>query len=244
MDRFSDIKQGFSQIFSDRHWLWKILLGGCLLINPLLLILAPHVFNPAAASGAKLAFGLALLFNLLSFWFPLGFTFEVLRRARFGNARQLPDWRRDLLLRYAREGAAKLVIAIGTVLLPAALWTSLAHAIFVCTFHLPPALLKDLSIPIFSLVIPFCGVGCCRWLDGAPVLDCAFNYTLNLEIFLRRWQDFLIASIFISGVQNLAASFYYTLPFAVVFSLCVVDTWFGPTYAEIASKQQELTPRV
>jgi hypothetical protein len=46
--------------------------------------------------------------------------------------------------------------------------------------------------------------------------------------------DFAIAAAFIIGVNSITTAFYYTLPFGVVFGLCLVDTWFGPTYAQIA----------
>ena len=90
--RFSDQKNGFSQILSDPHWLAKVLLGGFLLINPFLVALAPAYFSVSAPEWVKAVFPWILGFNVLSFWFPLGFTYEVLRRARTGRGTQ---WRRN-----------------------------------------------------------------------------------------------------------------------------------------------------
>ena len=105
-------------------------------------------------------------FNVLSFWFPLGFTYEVLRRARTGRGVQLPDWRWDRLGVFAKEGSVKLVIAVFTLIVPAALWMGASYGIFMVLLGLPDDLLTMAVPPIMLFVIPFCGVGCCRWLDG------------------------------------------------------------------------------
>ena len=90
--RFSDQKDGFRQILSDPHWFAKVMLGGFLLINPFLVALAPSYFSGQGPGWVQAVFPWILGFNVLSFWFPLGFTFEVLRRARTGCGIQLPDW--------------------------------------------------------------------------------------------------------------------------------------------------------
>jgi hypothetical protein len=228
--RFHEQKDGFRQILADPHWLAKIMLGGFLLINPFLVALAPSYLSGHEAAWVRTVFPWVLAFNVLSFWFPLGFTFEVLRRARAGGGRQLPEWER--LGTFAFEGAVKLTLAIPTLLLPVALWMAACHELFVATLGLPVALLGLFLPPILLLVIPFCGVACCRWLDGASVLDAAWNYAENFRLFRLRWEDYLIASAFIVGVNAVTTAFFYTIPFGAIFGLCLVDTWFGPIYAE------------
>ncbi len=230
--RFRDQKKGFREILSDPYWLAKVLLGGFLLINPFLLALAPDYFSHAGPRWVAQVFPWVLGFNVLSFWFPLGFTYEVLRRARTGRDAQLPDWRLDRLGTFAAEGAVKLVIAVFTLLVPAALWMAACYGLFVALLHLPTALLSMFVPPLLLFVIPFCGVGCCRWLDGASVLDSALNYPETMRLFRLRWKDYLIACAFIVGVNAITTSFFYTIPFGAVFGLCLVDTWFGPIYAE------------
>jgi hypothetical protein len=139
--RFSDQKDGFRQILSDRHWLAKVLLGGFLLINPLLIALAPDYFGHAGPAWVARVFPWILGFNVLSFWFPLGFTYEVLRRARTGRGPQLPDWSFDCLAKFAREGSVKLVLAIFTLLLPAAAWMGACYGLFIYLLGLPVSLL-------------------------------------------------------------------------------------------------------
>ena len=230
--RFRDQKDGFRQVLSDQHWLAKVMLGGFLLINPFLVALAPAYFSGQGPNWVAKVFPWILGFNVLTFWFPLGFTYEVLRRARTGRGRQLPDWRWDRLSVFAYEGAVKLTLAIFTLLLPAAIWMGACYAIFMRGLGLPPTLLSLFLPPIMLFVIPFCGVACCRWLDGAPVLDAALNYRETFRLFLRGWPDYLIASAFIVGVNSITTAFFYTIPFGAVFGLCVVDTWFGPIYAD------------
>jgi len=246
MSRFSDLKNGFDQITSDRHWIAKILLGGFLLINPFVVALAPTYIAgmnnfEKSVPWVDTWFPWILGFNVLTFWFPLGFTFEVLRRARNGRGRQLPDWNLRVLPRYAKEGAVKLVLAITTLLLPVGLWMALCSYIFVNLLGLPPALLSMFVPPAMLFVIPFCGVACCRWLDGDGVLNCALNYPKNIRLFRRALPDYLLASLFLIGVNAVTTAFFYTIPFAAVFGLCLVDTWFGPTYAE--SVQRDLEAR-
>jgi hypothetical protein len=88
-------------------------------------------------------------------------------------------------------------------------------------------------------VIPFCGVACCRWLDGASVLSCALNYRENLRMFRKGSPDYLIAAAFIVGVNSITTAFFYTIPFGAVFGLCLVDTWFGPIYADSVARLKE-----
>jgi hypothetical protein len=237
--RFSDQKDGFRQILSDRHWLAKVLLGGFLLINPFLVALAPAYFSGQGPDWVKMVFPWILGFNVLAFWFPLGFTFEVLRRARTGRGHQLPEWKWGKLGVFAKEGAVKLTLAVTTLLLPMTLWMGAIYGLFIYLLGLPVTLLTLFVPPIMLFVIPFCGVACCRWLDGHSVLSCALNYAENIRLFRRGWKDYLIASAFIVGVNSITTAFFYTIPFGAVFGLCLVDTWFGPIYAESVARPEE-----
>jgi hypothetical protein len=237
--RFIDQKEGFRQILSDPHWLAKILLGGFLLINPFLVALAPAYFSGPGPAWVKDVFPWILAFNVLSFWFPLGFTFEVLRRARTGRGVQLPDWKWNRLTVFAREGAVKLTIAFFTLVLPAALGMGIVYRLFLRVLGLPDDLLTMAVPPIMLCVIPFCGVACCRWLDGASILSCAFNYRENFRLFRKGFPDYLIAAAFIVGVNSITTAFFYTIPFGAVFGLCLVDIWFGPIYAESVARPGE-----
>jgi hypothetical protein len=244
MSRFSDFKNGFSKVTADPHWVAKVLLGGFLLINPFLVALAPTyiagIFSPdQGVPWVDRIFPWILGFNVLSFWFPLGFTFEVLRRARTGLGRQLPAWNLSVLPRYAKEGAVKLVLAITTLLLPVGIWMGLCQYVFIDLFGLPESMMSMLVPPIMLLVIPFCGVACCRWLDGDGVLSCALNYSKNIRLFRRSLPDYLLASLFLIGLNAVTTAFFYTIPFAAVFGLCLVDTWFGPIYAESVQRDLE-----
>ena len=40
------------------------------------------------------------------------------------------------------------------------------------------------------------------------------------------------------GVNAITTSFFYTIPFGAVFGLCLVDTWFGPIYAETVAGEE------
>jgi hypothetical protein len=237
--RFIEQKDGFQQIVSDPHWLAKILLGGFLLINPFLVALAPAYFSGHAPTWVEKVFPWILGFNVLSFWFPLGFTFEVLRRARTGRGVELPDWEWSRLTTFAREGAVKLIIAVFTLIVPAALWMGTVYLLFMRLLGLPDDLLTMAVPPIMLFVIPFCGVACCRWLDGASVLSCALNYRENLRMFRKGSPDYLIAAAFIVGVNSITTAFFYTIPFGAVFGLCLVDTWFGPIYADSVARLKE-----
>lgn len=243
MDRFADLKMGFQQIFTDPHWFTKVLLGGFLLINPFLVALAPAYFSETTKSLVQALFLWILGLNVLTFWFPLGFTLEVLRRARNGRAGQLPDWKWNLLPRYAQEGAVKLVVALTTLLLPLGLWLGLVYLLFMFGLGLPLSL-----IPLFAGItiwffLPFCGVACCRWLDGTSLLSCALNYPENWRLFRKGLPDYLLASAFLMGINTLTTSFFYTIPFAVIFGLCLVDAWFGAIYAETTKNSSQKSER-
>ncbi|WP_142524713.1 DUF4013 domain-containing protein [Methylacidimicrobium cyclopophantes] len=231
---FLDIRAGFFTLLADRFWFPKIFLGGLLLINPILLALAPKL-SGGFEDHKSLLFAL-LAINVGSFWFALGFTYEVLRRARFGKP-QLPEWSPAMLGQYLREGAVKFTIALTTLLLPLILWVALSYSVFIRLLGLPPNLLS-LFVPLGSwLVVPFCAVACCRWLDGASVLSCALDYRENFRLFWKRRGDFLIASTFLAGLNAILMSLFYTIPFALFFGLCLVDTWFGPIYASTVDRE-------
>ena len=136
----------------------------------------------------------------------------------------------------------KLTLASATLLLPAGLWMAGCYGLFVATLGLPAGLMTLLVPPILLFVIPFCGVACCRWLDGASVLDSALNYPENWRLFCRGCPDYLIASAFILGVNAVTTAFFYTIPFGAVFGLCLVDTWFGPIFAETANRKPVEAP--
>ena len=237
MQRFDDLKKGFACILGDRNWPWKVFLGGFLLINPFLLALTPSFFSGGGPGWLRPAFFFLLIFNVLSFWFPLGFTYEVLRRARTGQGSQLPSWSFAVLPRFAKEGSVKLVLAVFTLILPVAVWMGFCYVFFILLLGLPPAMLSLFLPPVMLFVIPFCAVACCRWLDGATVPDCALNYTENWRLLRKGFPDYLIASAFLTGINAVTTSLYYTIPFAAVFGLCLVDTWFGPIYAETVAKK-------
>jgi hypothetical protein len=235
--RFRDLKDGFRQILSDPHWLAKVLLGGFLLINPFLVALAPAYFGQSGSAWIARVFPWILAFNVATFWFPLGFTYEVLRRARTGRGVQLPDWQVSRLGVFAREGAVKLTLAVFTLLLPATVFLGACYGLFIALLGLPTALFPMFVPPVLLVVIPFCAVACCRWLDGASVFSSALNYAENWRLFCRAWPDYLIASAFIVGVNAVTTAFFYTIPFGAVLGLCLVDTWFGPIYAGTVARE-------
>jgi hypothetical protein len=240
--QFRDQKDGFQQVLSDPHWLAKVLLGGFLLINPFLVALAPSYFSGHGPAWVREIFPWILAFNVVTFWFPLGFTYEVLRRARSGRGRQLPEWRWDRLGVFAYEGSVKFLIALATLILPAALWMGACYGLFATVLGLPVTLLSLFVPPGMLVVIPFCGVACCRWLDGVPAWKCALDYVGNWNLFQRSWKEYLIASAFIVGVNSVTTAFFYTIPFGAVFGLCLVDTWFGPIYAESVARAEKKSP--
>ncbi|MCC7518244.1 MAG: DUF4013 domain-containing protein [Verrucomicrobiae bacterium] len=230
--RFSDLRRGFALVLGDPEWFPKLLLTGILLINPLVVAFAPGWFSGTGPAWARAAFPWLVIFNAFTFWFPLGFTFEVLRRARTGQGRQLPDWSLAVLPRYAREGAVKLVLSLFTLILPVAVWTTAVWSVLGWSFGLPDGLLGLAAGAGLWAAVPFCAVACCRWLDGASVLSAALNYAENWRRFRARASDYLLASAFLAGVNSVTCSLFYTIPIGAAFGLCLVDTWFGPIFAE------------
>lgn len=241
MKRFADFEDAFRQLTSDPHWIAKLVLTGVLLINPLLVALAPRYFQPDHPAWVQTIVPWLFVLNVLTFCFPLGFTFEVLRRARTGRGSQLPEWRLDRLGRYGYEGLVKFGLAGGTLLLPVGIWFALVYLVFIRGLGLPSAMLSMFSGPIVWLGIPFCAVACCRWLDGIPAWDCALNYAANWRILRRGCPDFLIAAAVLMGFNAIGNGFFYSIPFATVFGLCFVDLWFGPIYAEVADPRPPAT---
>jgi hypothetical protein len=124
-------------------------------------------------------------------------------------------------------------------LIPVGIWMGLCTYVFVNLLGLPDDILSMFVPPIMLLVIPFCGVACCRWLDGEGVISCALNYPKNIRLFRHSLPDYLLASMFLIGVNAVTTAFFYTIPFAAVFGLCLVDTWFGPIYAESVQRDLE-----
>jgi hypothetical protein len=229
--RFADLRQGFAIVLGDPEWFPKLLLAAILLINPLVVAFAPWWFAGNGPAWARAAFPWLVLLNALTFWFPLGFTFEVLRRARTGKGEQLPDWNPRLLPRYAREGSVKLTLSIFTLILPVAAWVGLCWLILCRLAGLPPGLLGLAAGAAFLFVVPFCAVACCRWLDGASLASAALNYAENWRRFRASASDYLLASAFLAGVNSVTCALFYTIPLGAVFGLCLVDTWFGPIFA-------------
>jgi len=244
MERFGDIRKSFSTLLRDPQWLSKVILSGFLLINPFLLIFLPLYADPEHPKWVKTTLIGLVILNSLTFWFPLGFTYEVLRRAKTGCFDRLPDWDLHLLPRYFKEGSVKFLIAIFTLILPCLLWALFCWAVFVAGCGLDISMMGLFMGPAFVLTIPFCGVACCRWLDGDSPLNCALNYARNWALFKRAWRDYLIASCILTGLNAMTTAFYYTIPFGVVFGLCIVDTWFGPIYASTTVPEKKRAPEI
>lgn len=240
--RFAEIRQGFSTVLGDAEWFPKLLVAGILLINPLVVAFAPGWFTGTGPAWARAAFPWIVLFNALTFWFPLGFTFEVLRRARTGKGEQLPDWNPRVLRRYFREGAVKLVLSLFTLILPVAAWTGLCWVLLGWLGGLPNGILGLAAGAGLWFSVPFCAVACCRWLDGATVASAALNYAENWRLFRMRASDYLLASTILAGINSVTCALFYTIPLAAVFGLCLVDTWFGPIYAQTVDAPHRPTP--
>lgn len=232
MPLFSEIKRSFEIIVSDRAWFPKLVLAAVLLINPVVILAALN------RNTAVMAWSMG--FNAVTFWLPLGYTMEVLRRARRGTLAELglPSWELKYWGVYVREGAVKFIIALFTLILPSGLWIVFCVIVFGVLGQQP---LASMAIPfIFFFTIPFCAVGCCRWLDSGDVLGAALDYRANLELYRLRWSDYSVATMILMGLNTIGNSFVLTLPFVAVFGLCLVDTWFGPIYA--ASAKQSAQP--
>ena len=232
MQFFSEIKRSFEIIVSDRFWLVKLLFAAVLLINPLLLV--------AALNGDRLLLCWTAGLNLLTFWLPLGYTMEVLRRARNDTIANLglPSWDLKHWGAYVREGAVKFFIAIFTLILPSGAWIAACGLVFNALGR--PALTGMAAPFIFFFTIPLCAVGCCRWLDSRDLMSAALDYRVNFDYYRLRWSEYSIAMLILMGLSTLGNSFIFTLPLITVFSLCVVDTWFGPIYADSAKEVAEI----
>lgn len=232
MEIFKEIKRSFEIIVSDRTWLIKLLFAGLLLINPVVIY--------AALSGDRfLLYGMIGL-NSLTFWLPLGYTMEVLRRARAGTFADLglPSWGLNHWSTYVREGGIKLFIAFFTLILPSGVW--IAACAIVLSGLRQPALIGMAAPFIFFFTIPLCAIGCCRWLDGADVMSSALDYRINFDFYRMRWSEYSIATLLLTGLNTMGSSFILTLPFITVFGLCLVDTWFGPIFADSVGEAENI----
>jgi hypothetical protein len=234
MKLFSEVKRSFEIITSDRFWFFKIVFAALLLINPLLLV-------AVISQDLKLGYWVMAI-NALTFWLPLGFTMEVLRRARHGTLARLglPSWELKQWPTYLREGGIKFFISFFTLIFPSAVWIA-GWVIFSGILEKPA--LAALAAPlIFFFTIPFCAVGCCRWLDSRDLPAAALDYRANLEHYRIRWSEYSIATLVLIGLNTVGNSLIFTLPFVTVFGLCLVDTWFGSIYAD--SVRMDDAPRV
>jgi uncharacterized protein DUF4013 len=228
---FTEIKRSFEIIFSDRGWLLKLFLAGVLLINPVLII-------SALEGNSPLLFWMMGV-NALTFWLPLGYMMEVLRRARQGTIANLglPSWEIKYWSGYLRDGAAKFFIAIFTLILPSAAWIVLCSVLFKGIQQ--PALAGMAAPFVFFFTVPLCAVACCRWLDGGDLMSAALDYRANFDFYRLRWSEYSIATLILLGLNTLGNSFILTLPLITVFGLCLVDTWFGPIYADSAKEVEQ-----
>jgi hypothetical protein len=231
MQIFTEIKRSFEIIFSDRSWLLKLVIAAVLLINPLVLV--------GALNADRILLIWSLGLNAVSFWLPLGYTLEVLRRARNGTIADLglPSWDLKLWGVYFREGAVKFFIAIFTMILPSGVWIAACAIVFNLLGQ--PALAGVAAPFIFFFTIPLCAVGCCRWLDSGDLMSSALDYRVNFDYYRLRWSEYSIATLLLVGLSTFGNSFILTLPFVTVFGLCVVDTWFGPIYADSTKEVQQ-----
>jgi len=231
MEIFTEIKRSFEIIFSDRSWLVKLVIAAVLLINPLVLV--------GALNEDKRLLYWSMGVNALSFWLPLGYTMEVLRRSRNGTIAELglPSWNLKHWSTYVREGAVKFAIAIFTLIVPSAAWIAGCALIFDLLGQ--PALIGTASPFVFFFTIPLCAVGCCRWLDSGDLMSAALDYRVNFDYYRLRWCEYSIATLLLMGLNTIGNSFILTLPFVTIFGLCVVDTWFGPIYADSAREVEQ-----
>ena len=213
-ERFFDFKEAFRAVTRDSGWWWKVLAGG------------PMLFFP------------------LTFLIPLGFTMEVLRRAKNNPGKFiLPGFGVRLWGRYITEGGVKLVIACGTLLAPALAWLGFSWAVALI-LHLPGAerwqfffkVLLPFASPVALFVtLPFCAVGCCRYLDTGRIGP-AFDYATNFRIYREGFVDFSIGAIFVLGMNAVAQTWLLPLMWGVFFGVCLVDYWFGPIYNQAAQR--------
>ena len=211
-ERFGDLKAAFRAVTRDSGWWWKVLAGG------------PMLFCP------------------LTFLIPLGFTMEVLRRAKGNPAKFiLPGFGLPLWGCYVREGAVKLLIALGALIAPTLAWLGFTWAVALI-FHFPGcerwqfffAVLLPFASPVALFVtLPFCAVACCRYLDTGRIGP-AFDYVTNIRIYRAGFVDFSLGAVIIMGMNSIAQTWLLPLVWGLFFSLCVADCWFGPIYNEAA----------
>ncbi len=213
-ERFGDLKRAFRMVTRDPGWWWKVLIGG------------PMIFCP------------------LTFLLPLGFTMEVLRRAKKNPEKfVLPGFGLALWGRYAGDGLVKLLITFGTLLVPVLAWMGFTWAV-ASIFRFPGAerwqfffetLLPFASPVAFFLTIPFCAVACCRYIETGRIGP-AFDYVTNIKIYRAGFVDFSIGAMVILGMNAIAQTWLLPLMWGLFFSLCVGDCWFGPIYNEVVRR--------
>ncbi|MCX7803629.1 MAG: DUF4013 domain-containing protein [Planctomycetota bacterium] len=198
--RFRDIKTAFRAVTRDEKWLQKVLLGGFMLFLP-----GPFLFS-------------------------LGFTMEVLRRAKNAPANfVLPSWDFELWPRYFREGLVKFALAIVAIIIPSLAWLGIVWLACLAT-GVPAAGLLPMALPILNFVaLPFCAVCCCRYLDTGR-LSAGLDIGTCLRIYRAGFADFSIGALILIGLITVGQSLIVTLPFVLFFGLCLVDNWFGPIY--------------
>ncbi|MBV9464008.1 MAG: DUF4013 domain-containing protein [Verrucomicrobiae bacterium] len=226
MPTFQEVKRSFSIVTGDRDWMAKLSFGAVLLLNPILLlaVLGNHT------TLAWITLGL----NVASFWFPLGYTMEVLRRARRGTfaTEGLPSWGWKHWPVYFREGAVKFCIAFFTLIFPSVVWIFIS--VMLLNWMSVGHLVAMVAPLVFFFTLPFCAIACCRWLDTGDLWSSALDYRSNLTFYRLRWMEYSIATLFVIGLNTIGNSLVLTLPFILIFGLCLVDTWFGPIYADSA----------
>jgi len=213
-ERFGDLKRAFRMVTRDPGWWWKVLIVG------------PMVFCP------------------LTFLLPLGFTMEVLRRAKKNPEKfVLPGFGLALWGRYAKEGLVKLLITFGTLLAPVLAWMGFTWAVALI-FRFPgcerwqfffETLLPFASPVAFFLTIPFCAVACCRYIETGRIGP-AFDYVANVKIYRAGFVDFSVGALVVVGMNAIAQTWLLPLMWGLLFSLCVGDCWFGPIYNEAAQR--------
>ncbi len=232
MQIFIEIKRSFEIITEDRAYVGKLLFVAILLINPLVIV--------ALLNGDRFLLCWMAGMNLLTFWFALGYTMEVLRRARNGTIANLglPSWELKHWGIYAREGGVKFFIALFTLILPSGVWIAACALVFRALGQ--PALVGMAAPFVFFFTIPLCAIACCRWLDSGDLMSSALDYRINLDFYRLRWSEYSIATLLLLGLNTLGNSFILTLPFVTTFSLCLVDTWFGPIFADSAEEVADI----
>jgi len=213
-ERFQDLKKAFAAVTYDPGWWWKVLVGG------------PMLFFP------------------LTFLIPLGFTMEVLRRAKNNpDGFSLPSFNLVFWGQYLREGCVKLVIAFGTLIVPVLVWCGFSWAVAMIIgfpgahdwFFFLDKLLPFAGPVAFFATLPFCAVACCRYLETGRLAP-AFDYPTNLRIYRAGFVDFSLGSVFLLGMNFIAQTWFVLIPWGVFFGLCVVDNWFGPIYNDAARR--------